>query len=128
MSLDLELEERVDTIVIIQQQELQEKLQKFLQNIFGAVKKNVGEDVYLLALEKGHSQHLGDVLQHNGLSSFVFFGVQPKDVGFQGQFQTNRVSRYGNLQVIVAPNLDRLQSDVAAKKLLWAQLQQCFRR
>lgn len=122
------LSTQYNTLVISSRVDQEEKQQKLLATIMGAVKKNVGEDVKQLVYTSDNNMQLGDLLQSSQLSTLIIFGVDPSLLGLQGRFQVNRISKYGSLKIITAPSLTQIEQDVAAKKLLWSQLQLCFPR
>jgi hypothetical protein len=96
-----------------------------LLNILGAC--NIAmQDVALVNLSNYRGETNSALQAQFAPMHLLFFGTTPEALGFPLQIPMYKIQPYNNQQYLVAPNLQQLLTDKAAKKNLWAALKNMF--
>ena len=97
----------------------------FLMNILNACRLGLN-DVRILNLAHASDKGYADIVKSHEPRTVLLFGVTPADIGMPVLFPENQVQRFADMRFLSAQALDRLRSDDAGKRQLWAALKQLF--
>ncbi|MEM6316710.1 MAG: hypothetical protein AAF960_03515 [Bacteroidota bacterium] len=124
--LEKEFQGKVDKGVFICFLTEDVELIPFLTKVLGAVKLDLENDVLVLQKTPDNNFSFSSVAKAKGITKALFFGVSPKDVGFQAALKKYTLTTLGDFTILFADSLAEISNQQALKKQLWVALQQLF--
>jgi DNA polymerase III psi subunit len=115
--------EHIKTTLLVCVSQISNEESQFLKNILSATKLDDAE-IHIAtysSLEDVHSK-----MQYVTFSCCIVFGVEPSALWPNIKAPLNHILQFEKGQIVFTPSLKRLQTDISAKKNLWAVIRQLF--
>lgn len=96
-----------------------------LQKILAAIKLSE-DDVFIASINNILPASFTSFIQAHGFEKLLFFGVQPKQLGWHLEVMPYFRTYFMEKEMLFAEPLSVLNTDDSAKKKLWQELQQIF--
>ena len=112
------------TLIVIRNTD--EQHLEFLSKILSAIKYDMTQDVVLIAINPDAAIHLTQLTKTYDVFNILLFGIQPKDIGLNGQIPNYYPISINEKRILVADALAKISTNQSKKKDLWTALQRMF--